>query len=347
MFAPEPTFAQHGEGGGHSGGHFNGGHFRDRHFEGGRGLHSARPLVGAGTHNSGIARLRGIVPPAHFSRPIVSSQFVAEDIFRPRRFPILPIFFGFPGFGFGGLFFGGFNSWGSACGPSWIRGFGCDILPYYGFGYSGYNLASQPNYSQTLPPPYDSESRREDSSEQTEIELYLNGGTVYGLRDYWFAGGRLHYITNYGGENAIDIDLVDLQKTVDENALRGVNLTLWPLPMPSNKGPNPSAASPLKALTHWAKPFWMRRYIQNHCHWSSQPTGIFVILFGNLRVVLPNIDGNKISGWEQNPDTKSQQKVKQNPSPRLKFGRRNALYILLPREFSLWPVTNSFGVGAA
>ena len=58
--APEPTFAQHGGGGGHSGGHFNGEHFGGGHFGGGRGHHSARPLVGAGTHNSGIARLRGI-----------------------------------------------------------------------------------------------------------------------------------------------------------------------------------------------------------------------------------------------------------------------------------------------
>ena len=58
---------------------------------------------------------------------------------------------------------------------------------------------------------------------------------------------KLHYVTNYGGENAIDIDLVDLQKTVDEDALRGVNFTLRPAPMPSNEEQNPSA-SPSQAL---------------------------------------------------------------------------------------------------
>ena len=46
-----------------------------------------------------------------------------------------------------------------------LQGFGCDMFPYYGFGYGGYNLASQPNYSQALPPLYDLESQvSEDSS---------------------------------------------------------------------------------------------------------------------------------------------------------------------------------------
>jgi hypothetical protein len=188
MFAPEPTFAQHAGGGGHAGGHFGGGHL-------GSGRGHVPPLVGFGTHNSGVIGKRAVV----VGNPVVTP----EQIFPPRRFPRFPIFFGLPGFGFAGRFFGGHDS---ACGPFWIWGFACDKLPSFGFGYSSYSWASQPN--------------------SAEAVLWLKDGTVYGLRDYWFVAGKLYYVTNYGGENSIDMDRVDLQKTVDEDALRGVDFTL-------------------------------------------------------------------------------------------------------------------------
>jgi hypothetical protein len=189
MLAPEPTFAQHG-GGGHAAGHFGGGH-----LGGGRG--HAPPLVGFGTHNSGVAGKRAVV---------VGNEVVTpEQIFPARRFPRFPIFFGLPGFGFAGPFFGGYDSWASACGPFWIWGFACDKVSYFGFGYGSYSSAPQPN--------------------SAEAVLWLKDGTVYGLRDYWFAAGKLYYVTNYGGENSIDMNRVDLQKTVDEDALRGVDFT--------------------------------------------------------------------------------------------------------------------------
>ncbi|MGA7224860.1 MAG: hypothetical protein WB621_24605 [Candidatus Acidiferrales bacterium] len=186
MFAPEPTFAQHGGGGGHAGGHFGGGHFS------GGGSHSAPPLVGFGTHNMGIVGKRAVV--------VGNRAVTSEQIFSPKRFPRLP------GFGFAGPFFGGYDSWGSACGPFWIWGFACDKVPYFGFGYSNYSSTAKPN--------------------SAEAVLWLKGGTVYGLRDYWFVAGKLHYVINYGGENSIAMDRVDLQKTVDEDALRGVDFTL-------------------------------------------------------------------------------------------------------------------------
>jgi alkyl sulfatase BDS1-like metallo-beta-lactamase superfamily hydrolase len=40
----------------------------------------------------------------------------------------------------------------------------------------------------------------------------------------------LHYVTSYGGENSIDANQLDLQRTVNENALRGVTFTLRPAP---------------------------------------------------------------------------------------------------------------------
>jgi hypothetical protein len=189
MFAPEPAFAQHGGGGGHAGGHFGGGHF------GGRG-HSVPPLVGFGTHNSGVAGKRAVV---------VGSGVTSAQIFPPRRFP--RFFFALPGFGFAGPFFGGYDS---ECGPFWIWGFACDKLPSFGFGYNSYSSAPQPN--------------------SAEAVLWFKDGTVYGLRDYWFVAGKLYYVTNYGGENSIDMDRVDLQKTVDEDGLGGVDFTLPGIP---------------------------------------------------------------------------------------------------------------------
>jgi len=72
----------------------------------------------------------------------------------------------------------------------------------------------------------------------------------------WIADGKLHYNVDYSGESTIDINQLDLQRTVDENAKRGVRFTLKPQPntytpsgdttsVPSNQlksTPTPSAA---------------------------------------------------------------------------------------------------------
>jgi len=71
----------------------------------------------------------------------------------------------------------------------------------------------------------------------SKITCYFVDGSVSGLRDYWFAGGKLHYVTDYGFENAVDLDAVDLPETVNENALRGVKFTLGAAPMPSSPSP--------------------------------------------------------------------------------------------------------------
>lgn len=69
--------------------------------------------------------------------------------------------------------------------------------------------------------------------------LYLKDGTSYAVTRYWVAGGKLHYVTAYGGENSIPIENVNVQKTVDENAALGHPFTLTPAPAPS-QGPPPS-----------------------------------------------------------------------------------------------------------
>ena len=60
--------------------------------------------------------------------------------------------------------------------------------------------------------------------------IYMKDGTSYEVMSYWLDAGKLHYITNYGGETSIDMSQLDLQRTVDENAARGGSFTLLPAP---------------------------------------------------------------------------------------------------------------------
>jgi hypothetical protein len=58
---------------------------------------------------------------------------------------------------------------------------------------------------------------------------------MYAASDYWLANNKLHYVVNDGVENTVDMDQVDLQRTVDENAKRGVRFSL----KPNNSNPAP------------------------------------------------------------------------------------------------------------
>ena len=79
------------------------------------------------------------------------------------------------------------------------------------------------------------------SSSDNEVVLFLKDGTVYAITDYWIADNKLHYITNYGGENSIPLDQLDMQRTVDVNAKRGINITLRPSPQSQQAAPAPDA----------------------------------------------------------------------------------------------------------
>jgi hypothetical protein len=72
------------------------------------------------------------------------------------------------------------------------------------------------------------------------VVLFLKDGTVYAISDYWIADNKLHYVTNYGGENSIPLDQLDMQRTVDTNAKRGINITLRPTPQ-QQAAPEPDA----------------------------------------------------------------------------------------------------------
>ena len=63
------------------------------------------------------------------------------------------------------------------------------------------------------------------------VLLYLKDGTTVVAWDYWVADGKLHYTLRYGGENTLEMNDLDLQRTVDENAKRGVPFRLKPQPV--------------------------------------------------------------------------------------------------------------------
>ena len=167
----------------------------------------------------------------------------AGSAFFPNYYGFAPAF-GLAGFGGG---WGGFSPWGFGLGMWGPWGFGGGFDG--GVGYYNWNNPVQPGsyYDQTpdanailnndtfgnsiyeaLAPPA---AETEEPVQTVYPVIVLKDGTSYAVTDYWLTGGHLHYITTYGGENDIDINQLDLQKTVDENAQRGINFTLRPTPM--------------------------------------------------------------------------------------------------------------------
>lgn len=158
-------------------------------------------------------------------------------------------FFGDDFFFFGGGCFGGFfpGFCGSALwwGPGFAWGPACDpVLGCQGYGYPN-NVTDDANQmqvqsdtpSQEFGPFRWQESASADSSElqappKPAATIYLKDGSSYGVTDYWLTGGELHYVTNYGGENSIPAERLDLQRTVDENAALGVSFVLSNQPIP-------------------------------------------------------------------------------------------------------------------
>jgi hypothetical protein len=176
----------------------------------------------------------------------------------------------YPGFGFYGLgFYDGFYG----CDPFWGLGWGC---PGYGYGYNDYysnsintgpeNLGATDEYGNPLgyanesgqnggyeqgqpqeagPSIYDQQppdtSQQNIDAEKTITVLYLKDGTVYAVNDYWLTDGRIYYGSYSGYQNSFPADELDLQKTVDVNASRGLTFTLRPGNPPA---PDAPAAAP-------------------------------------------------------------------------------------------------------
>jgi hypothetical protein len=205
------------------------------------------PPSGHGIQNGArpVAGSRNSASTAPVSRQTVVGS--PPHVFPPRRpiYPYYPFYPYYPGYGFGwglGLGYG-------LCDPFWgCYGYGFDYGYGGGFGYyggsfgDGYNADLGYNSSQNMdssqePNPYlyavpstDTAQSGATAPVSPYVMLYLKDGSTYAVSDYWLAGGRLHYVTSYGGENVIEESQLDLQRTVNENAKRGVEFTLRPEP---------------------------------------------------------------------------------------------------------------------
>jgi hypothetical protein len=58
--------------------------------------------------------------------------------------------------------------------------------------------------------------------------LVLRDGSVYSVVDYWLGSDdwRVHYVTTYGGKNAVPLDRVDVFKSIEVNLQRGGDFIL-------------------------------------------------------------------------------------------------------------------------
>jgi hypothetical protein len=108
------------------------------------------------------------------------------------------------------------------------------------------------------PSPNDNPITGDVSSSRPTVLLYLKDGTTYAASDYWLQDGELHYTVNYGGEGTLHMDELDLQRTVNENARRGVNFSLHPNPASANPQPssngNPASGSSTDQSNHYRPP---------------------------------------------------------------------------------------------
>ncbi len=162
-----------------------------------------------------------------------------------------PIFggFGFFGGGFGVPFFG--FALIPDCAPLWDGALALDCAPFGYWDGSGSSFAddSGQNYvngtqeedqqdvesRETNPGTYETppQSATEDDRnvpQEPLTVLWMKNDTSYAVTSYWLADGKLHYVTSYGGEDAMGMDELDLQRTVDANANQGVGFVLQPRP---------------------------------------------------------------------------------------------------------------------
>lgn len=164
--------------------------------------------------------------------------------------------FGCFGCGFGFGFGWGWNSWWWGPGLGWWDPFWFDPWwwgwrpygyyspsPAYNYGapsdYGNYGPSS-PSYStpdSAANPPNANVAADASVSVVPALRLYLKNGATFDVTDYWFADNKLHYVTTDGSELAIEMDQLDLQRTVDENAKHGAQFTLKSQPDGSTAAP--------------------------------------------------------------------------------------------------------------
>jgi hypothetical protein len=164
-----------------------------------------------------------------------------------------------PGWGFGWPSLSFWNNWGD---PWWWDTPGPG---YFGYAsnYNVYNYNGTYDNSSTSAVPAESHPNTDQNAPSLQpspdaaasgdkfagaVVLYLKDGTVYRAKDYWLSGGKLHFTVDNGVESWVEIDRLDMQRTVDENTRRGLQFILKPgpagsSPLPDANGPSPNGVT--------------------------------------------------------------------------------------------------------
>ena len=98
----------------------------------------------------------------------------------------------------------------------------------------------------SLPPEDLSGSANVSARMRNDVLLYLKDGSVFSVASYTVSNGQLSYVTAYGDKNDVAVDQLDLQKTIQANAARGVAFTLTPASPAAGSSP-PSPLGPVPA----------------------------------------------------------------------------------------------------
>lgn len=133
--------------------------------------------------------------------------------------------------------------WWLNCGPLWGWESACDGLFLY-----PYRL--EPNVT----PPLRYESpvyvyRAYAVPDNQLVELFLKDGTTIAVADYWFVNDEIRFLTPdedaANAEQAIGLDELDLQKTIDVNTRRGFRFVRRDAPMDQWLRDHPNSDPPL------------------------------------------------------------------------------------------------------
>jgi hypothetical protein len=191
------------------------------------------------------------------------------------------------GFGFGRFGGWGWGGWGwpwlgfGLWDPFWYQPWG---WPEPGYGYYGYPDSSvygypdsgyyNPDDNSSQQPPDDSENGQRQYDQApingnwitpngpspalapysanlaVPVLIYLKNGAVLTVRDYWMVDGELHYILTSGAQRTVNLELVDLPRTNNENAKSGLRFifksepSIPPSAQPDAEPGTPSQPSP-------------------------------------------------------------------------------------------------------
>jgi hypothetical protein len=134
------------------------------------------------------------------------------------------------------------TSWWLYCGPVWGWESGCDDLFLSGYAFEHY-LAPPLTYAS--PVYVYSLDRR-----QPLMQLYLKDGTAYDVNDYWFVDNQIHFTildesATKPVEQAIGLEDLDVQRTIDVNTRRGFRVVMRNEPMEQYLRDCPDLTPPL------------------------------------------------------------------------------------------------------